>query len=405
MGWFSRKAAPVSETKATDDTTSFWPFTDWLIPSSSGVEITADSAMKCSPVNAGVMLPAESTRTLSCSLLQEGADGSKTPASGHPAFPLVHDFANDWASAGEIRRNATIDAILHGDGFAYVSKVGGKPSEIIYLPRSVVSIEWSQIGAPTYSVNGEKYGPGEILHIGCPNWNNAPAQRGLGLLHNGRDAIGLAILLERAAARLFKNNARPGGVISFTGTLNAQAAGRAAASWKSAHGGDNSGGVAVLDNSGTYTPVSFTSVDSQHAEMRQFAIAEISRLTRVPVTMLGDLSKGTYSNVEQQNLQFLQFCLMPWLRAWQDAYSRALLTPEERAAGYCFEFDLDELLRADTVARATAFGQYRSAGVMTANDVRRKIGLVPLPDGDVLASPHVQSPANDNNQPPKDQAA
>jgi hypothetical protein len=61
-------------------------------------------------------------------------------------------------------------------------------------------------------------------------------------------------------------------------------------------------------------------------------------------------------------------------------------------------------LMADPAARANAFAQYRSAGVMTANDVRRELNLPPLPDGDVLASPHVQSPANDNSNP-KDQAA
>jgi HK97 family phage portal protein len=409
MAWpFSRKSAPPVETKATEDTTTWWPFTDWFQPNSSGVALTPDLLMKCAPANAGVMLISDSTAMLPCSLLEEIEDDGKAPAKDHPAYELVHGFANDWASAGHVRRAVTIDAIIRGDGFGFVSKVGGKPSEIIHLPYGTVSIEWLPTGQPLYSINGEQFGADQILHLAQPNWNGATAQRGLGLLHTGADAIGLAILLERSAARLFKNNARPGGLISFVGQLTPAAATRAATSWKSAHGGDNSGGTAVLDNSASYTPIAFTSVDSQHAEMRQFAIAEISRLTRVPVTMLGDLSKGTYANVEQQNLQFLQLCLMPWLRSWQDAYSRTLLTKDERSK-YCFDFAIDELLRADTAARATAISQFRAAGVMTSNDARRQINLPPLPDGDKLENPFTTSPgkvpANDNIQPPKENAA
>ena len=400
MVWpFSRKAAPPVETKSTDDAaTNWWPFVDWFQPNPSGVVITPDSAMKCAPVNAAVMLIADSAATLPCSLLQDIADDGKQPATDHPAYELVHGFSNDWSSAGHVRRAVTIDAILRGDGFGFVNKVAGKPTEIIHLPYGTVSIEWLPTGEPLYSINGVQYGADQILHLGQPNWNGATAQRGLGLLHTGADAIGLAILLERAAARLFKNNARPGGLISFTGTLTAAAATRAAQSWKTAHGGDNSGGTAVLDNGASYTPIAFNSVDSQMLEMRQFAIEEISRLTRVPTTMLGDLSKGTFANTEQMNLQFLQLCLMPWLQSWKDAYARTLLVPKERSK-YCFAFALDELLLADTVARATAFSQLRSMGVMTSNDVRRKINLPPLAGGDVLQNPFTTSPkpANDNS--------
>ncbi|MGR4929041.1 phage portal protein [Bradyrhizobium sp. CAR08] len=403
-----RKSAPVPETKSelTDATSDTWAaLCDAFTVSSSGVSVTADSAMRCAPVNAAVNILSESTATLPCRLLRDDADDGETAAKEHPAFKLVNGFSNEWSSGAEIRRRVTQDAVLFGDGVALVTRAGGHPAEILYAPRNVVVLEYKSDGEPVYKIDGQAYGPRDVIHLQVPNPSNPMQHRGLGLLQTGRDAIGLAILLERSASQLFKNNSRPGGVLSFKGNLNATAAGRIAQMWRSAHGGDKAGGVAVIDNEGSYTPIAFSSVDSQATEQRAFAVSEISRLTRVPATLLSDMSRATWSNSVQLDLQFVKYGLQPWLRAWCDAYARCLLSPEERASMH-FEFDLSQLLLADTTARATAFGQYRSAGVMTANDVRRELNLPPHADGDVLDSPHVQSAASANdNQPPKESAA
>lgn len=405
MGWFSRKSAPIAEVKADTDSTSWWPFSDWITPSPSGITPSADDAMRVGAVNCAVMLTTDPIRTLPCELRLRGDTFADVTA--HPAADLVSGFANDWSSAGDVRQRITIDAILYGDGFGFVSKVAGKPVEIIHLPRGTVSVEWLSTGEPIYSVNGEKYGPGEILHLSQPNWNGATSQRGLGLLHNGRDAIGLAMALTRASARLYKNNSRPGGVLTFKGALNATAAGRIAQSWKSAHGGDGAGGIAVVDNDGDYKPIAFTSVESQHVEQLAWSVNEIARLTRVPAVMLSDLSRATWSNTESLFQQFLQMCLLPWLKRWTDAYALVLLTKEERAK-YEFAFDVEDLLRADTATRTTAYSQLRSMGAVTANEVRAWEGLPPKEGGDVLQNPFTTSgtqPANDNSQPPKETAA
>lgn len=397
MGWFTRKSPPAPEAKSelTDsDSTSWQSLVDFFTPSSTGVTVTAENAVRVPAVNAAVSLISETMRMLPCKLYRATDDG-KDAETDHPAYGLVHDTANDWQSAGQIRQQITIDSLLHGDGFGFVGKAGGKPTEILHLPRHTVIVEWDDLNRPSYRIGSTTYSTDEIIHLQMPSLDG---KRGLGLLQAGREAIGLAILLERSAARLFKNSARPGGVLSFKGSLNATAASRIAQSWKAAHGGDKAGGTAVLDNEGSYTPVQFTSVESQHQEQRSFAINEIARLTRVPATMLSDLSRATWSNTEQLNLQFLQTCLLPWLRSWTDAYSRTLLTKEERST-LSFEFVVDDLLRADTAARATAYSQFRSMGVMTSNDVRRLENLPPLPGGDVLQNPFTTSaakPANDN---------
>ena len=388
---FTKPAPPEIKSELTDPTSESWEaLAGAFAGSTTGIAITAESAMRVPAVNAAVTLITTSIGTLPCKVYRQVGDGKESDPQ-HAGYALVHDEANDWQSAGKVRELITIDAMLHGDGFGFVNRVADQPAEILHLPRSKVTVEHRDDGTLRYKVGERYYGPADIIHIQAPSLDG---KRGLGLLNAGREAIGLAILLERTSARLFRNNSRPGGVLSFSGKLTKDAALRIGESWRAAHGGDKSGGTAVVDNSGSYTPIAFTSVESQHAEQRNFAIGEIARLTRVPVTMLQELSKGTFANTEQQALQFLQLCLLPWLKSWTDAYRRTLLSKAERLT-HSVEFIVDDLLRADTATRAEAYQKFRSMGAFTANDVRRRESMPALPEGDVLASPYT-TPANSN---------
>lgn len=413
MSWWSfstkaapleEKAAPLEEKGELDDcaSESWETLTAPFGITTNGVAVNAESAMRVPAVNCAVRTIAETVAMLPALVYRKGGD-SWEQDEDHDAHRLVSLDANDWMSAGKVREVITIDAILWGDGFGLVNKVGSKPTEIIHIQRSDIAVDWSDWGEPRYSIGGERKRADEILHIQAPSIDG---KRGLGLIRAGREAISLAILLDRTATNLMRNNSRPGGILSFKGMLKPDALKRAGEAWKRAHGGSSAGGTAPLDNDARYTPIAFSSVESQHVEQAVFSIGQIARLTRVPVTMLQELSNGSFSNTEQQNMQFLQLCLLPWLTTWQDAYRRCLIPREDRLK-YAIEFDVDQILIADSAARATAHQQYRSAGVMTANDVRRKEGLPALPDGNTLASPFTTAgtpqPANTNK--PSEEAA
>lgn len=279
---FNRKSTEPPETKGdlTDPASESWEaLAGMFVSSSTGISVNAEIAMRVPAVNAAVTLIASSASTLPCKVYKKTDDG-KEAASDHAAYALVHDEANEWQSAGKVRELVTIDALLHGDGFAFVNKTGNKPVGILHLPRSNVGVEYLDSGEPRYRVGQTLYKPDAIIHVQAPSLDG---KTGLGLIRAGREAIGLAVLLERTSARLFRNNSRPGGVLSFKGQLQKKTVERIGESWRAAHGGDKAGGVAVLDQAGEYRPIAFTSVESQHQEQRNFAIGEIARLTRVPV--------------------------------------------------------------------------------------------------------------------------
>jgi HK97 family phage portal protein len=160
------------------------------------------------------------------------------------------------------------------------------------------------------------------------------------------------------------------------------------ASWQAATSGRNSGATAILEEGGTFTPLSFSSVDAQFQEMRLFQVLEICRAFGVPPPFIAELGRATFANYEQSSRQLTQFCLQPWFEAWEAAFRRVLLTDEDRAAGLYFSFDLDQLLQGDLVARSSAYSTLISSRVINPNEAREREHLPSYKGGDEFSNPN-----------------
>ncbi|MHB2165737.1 phage portal protein [Alsobacter sp. R-9] len=360
------------------------------VPTLSGASVTPESAMRVPAVKASVELISSTVGTLPAKVFRRFPEGGKEAATDHPAYALVHDDANDWTSAHALRTQLTIDALLRGNGFAYANRVNGRIVELVRLTGVEILVD-DVTGEPAYRVDGRIYQRTEILHIAAPV--SFDGITGVSPVTLAREAIALALVLEQHAANLFGRGARPSGILRFQKALPAEVAARIRDAWHTAHGGSNSGKTAVLEEGAEFQQIAFNSVDAQFAEMRTFQTLEIARAFRVPPHMLFELGRATWSNSEQQNREFLQTTLLPWLRAWEAAYRRLLLTPEDRAE-HSIEFVVDDLLRADTASRATAYAALRQAGVMTANEIRALENLPAHPDGDMLDNPAIATTSN-----------
>lgn len=373
-----------------------------LGPTVAGPSIGAATAMRVPAVASAVQLIGEAVGTLPVKVFKRRSNAKRT-ADQHPAFKLVHGEANEWTSATEFRTALTRDALLNDNGgFALANRVNGKAVELIRLEPSAVSVKFDDFGEPSYEVGQgtatSTYPFTEILHVRAFG-DQAPITR-------ARAAIGLALVLEQHAARLFSQGARPGGVLSTGENMGGEAIKNVLEAWQLAHGNGNSGRPAILPHGMRWESIALNSVDAQFEEMRRFQTEEIARAFRVPPTMLFDLTRGTWSNTEEMAQQFLTLTLRPWLKAWEWAYERVLLTPEERKTHFV-EFITDDLLTVSHAARAESYAKYRSMGVMTANEVRAGLNLPPTTGGDDLQNPYTSTQAaNDNDEPaPADQEA
>jgi HK97 family phage portal protein len=391
--------APAVEQRSDNDA---WAWAEgWSGASSvAGAEVSPLNALSCPPVLAAVNLIAGIVGTLPVNVFQPAGGGGKQVATDNPAQDIVKTDANPWTGAGELRAQLTADALLWGQGVALVIRdVDGNPRELHrLLPTSVISSIDPATSEPTY-----QYGLGEANAPTVYSWRDLIVirptvqlstigafgfQNGLAPIKAAKNAIGLAIALEAHASRLMANGGRPGGILSFPAKLGNEVAKRIKASWQAATSGRASGATAVLEEGGTFTPLAFTSVDAQFAEMRDFQTLEIARAFGVPPPFLADHGRATWSNFEQSARQLVTYGLAPWFKAWEAAYRRVLLTDAERASGLHFAFDLDGLLDGDLTARASAYASLISSRVLNPNEAREREHLPAYTGGEAFTNPN-----------------
>ncbi len=220
--------------------------------------------------------------------------------------------------------------------------------------------------------------PTDVLHIPGLGFDGLVGYSPIAMAKN---AIGMAIACEEYGAKFFANGAAPGGVLEHPGTIKDPQ--RVRESWQSTFGGSgNANKIAVLEEGMKYTPIGISPEQAQFLETRKFQINEIARIFRVPPHMVGDLEKSSFSNIEQQSLEFVKYTLDPWVIRWEQSIQRSLLSRDEKAV-YFVKFNLEGLLRGDYQSRMNGYAIGRQNGWMSANDIRELENLdrIPAEDG------------------------
>jgi len=184
-----------------------------------------------------------------------------------------------------------------------------------------------------------------------------------------KNAIGMALATEEYGAAFFANGAQPGGVLEHPGVIKDPQ--RVKDSWNAAYQGSGKAHrVAVLEEGMKFQSIGLPPEQAQFLQTRKFQINEIARIFRVPPHMVGDLEKSSFSNIEQQSLEFVKYTLDPWVIRWEQSLQQALILPSEKP-GLFVKFNLDGLLRGDYKSRMEGYATARQNGWMSANDIRR----------------------------------
>jgi HK97 family phage portal protein len=216
--------------------------------------------------------------------------------------------------------------------------------------------------------------PSDVLHIPGLGFDGLIGYSPIAMAKN---AIGLAIAAEEYGAKFFANGAAPSGVLEHPGTIKDPI--RVKESWNSAYQGSaNAHRIAVLEEGMKYTAIGIAPEQAQFLETRKFQINEIARIFRVPPHMLADLEKSSFSNIEQQSLEYVKYTLDPWVVRWEQSMYRALLSESEKPS-YFIRFNVDGLLRGDYASRMSGYATARQNGWMSTNDIRELENLDRIP--------------------------
>lgn len=377
-------------------------------PTLSGQRVTADTSLALPAVYSAVRVITEALMQIPLMLYQRSEDGGKERAVDHSLYKLLHDQPNEHQTSAEWREIMQHHLLMRGNAYSQLFSDGVRITELgmpihpdLVKPRRV-KLANSSI-AYVYDVrqeNGTEIEiPGDsLLHL-----------RGLGVGSDGvtgmstiemqREAIGAGLAAQQFTSTFYRNNARPGGWIEHpTNFKDDEQKKRFVKSFQKAQTGVNQHSVAVLEYGLKYHPLDLKLVDAQFLETRKYSNLDVARMFRVPPHLIMELDRATFSNIEQQDIEFVKFTMLPWLVRWEKRLSLSLLNDDERDQ-YFFEFLVDGLERGDSDARSRYYKAGIQDGWLTRNEVRRRENLNPKPGLDQPLQPmNMQNPGGDNDE-------
>ena len=379
-GLFRTRDAPQNRTSGS--TYSFL-----MGSSTSGKRVNERTSMQMTAVYSCVRILSEAIASLPLNTYCYTDTEGKEKAISQPLYHLLHDEPNPEMSSFIFRETLMTHLLLWGNAYAQVIRNGkGEVIALYPLMPDRMTVDRDKNGhlfykytksgedAPTMDNGSVILSPSDVLHIPGLGFDGLVGYSPIAMAKN---AIGLAIAAEEYGSKFYANGAAPSGVLEHPGTLKDP--GRVRESWQATFGGSaNANKVAVLEEGMKYTPISISPNEAQFLETRKFQINEIARIFRVPPHMVGDLEKSSFSNIEQQSLEFVKYTLDPWVIRWEQALYRTLLSEEEKKTVF-FRFNVEGLLRGDYASRMNGYATARQNGWMSANDIRELEDLDHIP--------------------------
>ncbi len=365
------------------------------LASQAGIKVSADTALTYSAVYACVKVLAEGVASLPLIVYRRRADGGKDRATNHPLYDVLHDQPNDWQTSFEWREMCQGHLALRGNAYSeMIAGPRGFVDQLVPLHPDRVRVELLKSGELRYQyresnlIDWRPIEADRMLHIRGLSSNGLT---GISVIGMARESVGLGLAAEGYGARFFSQDASPGGVLTYPGKLSTEAMKRLEASWAEARTGlTNVHGTPVLDEGIKWEQIGLSNEDAQFLQTREFQAMDVARWFRVPQHMIGVMSKATFSNIEQQSLEYVIYTMMPWYTRWEQRINVDLILARRT---FFVEFLVDALLRGNAKERFDAYGSARQWGWMSVNEIRRKENMNPVDGGDVYLQPTNMIPA------------
>jgi len=379
-GLFKSRDKPINRTNGS-------AYSFLMGGSSSGRRVNERSAMQMTAVYSCVRILSEAVASLPLHVYLRTDTGTEK-AIEHPLYKVLHDEPNPEMTSFVFRETMMTHLLLWGNAYAQIIRNGkGEVLGLYPLMPDRMKVDRDDKGQICYEyfvsdsdAGTEKQGivklnGSDILHIPGLGFDGLIGYSPIAIAKN---AIGMTLACEEYGASFFANGANPGGVLEHPGVLKDP--GKIRESWNAVYRGTNNAHkIAVLEEGMKYQQIGIPPEEAQFLETRKFQINEIARLYRIPPHMIGDLEKSSFSNIEQQSLEFVKYTLDPWVIRWEQSLQKALLLPGEKGK-YFIKLNVDGLLRGDYASRMQGYSIGRQNGWYSTNDIREMEDLNPLSD-------------------------
>lgn len=349
----------------------------------------------CDPQNTAFAVPAflacvrviaESVASLPKRLILRGRDGSRNPVTDHWFYRLVHDSPNGWQSSFEYFETLASDVAAWGNHYSLkVFNDAGEVESLLPIEPWRVTVSQLQSGMLVYDYmapNGDsgRWRDDQILHVRGMSRDSITGECPV---HQLTGPLGLAKVMEKHSTRFWANSAKPGIILETTAPIPKEALVEMRRQFEQFHSGaENAGRTAALPAFVTAKPLGGSSADTeQMIETRTFIIQEIARAMRVPPTMIGENSRSTYSNAENEMLSWVTNSLSMWCNRIEGAFQRSMLNGlDDENGSYSLHVDVRGLLRGDSAARAAWYQTLWGIGAISTNEIRALEDMPQLED-------------------------
>lgn len=370
----------------------------------AGIAVTRDNVAGLDIVGAIREALASSVSTLPLMVYRSGPNDSRSAARDHRLFSLLHDRPNSEQTAQEFRYEMIWHLAFERNAYAIIRAEGDNPVAALMPvhPSRVHKVERDRQGYRWYTIKALGTGQDVVLRDDYV-WHlrrgplTEDGLRGRPIYDTDRETFAKALAVEAYGARWFRNSGMSGGVIKHPGQFKTKEDRQAFLNaWRESSTGASQHRDRLLTHGADYTPHSVQNDQAQFLETVRHAEIKICGLWNMPPHRVSRLDKATFSNIEQQAIEFVTHTLAPYITGFEQAAMRDLLMDDERAR-YTVEHNVDGLLRGDTAARYAAYATGRQNGWLSINDIRRKENLNPIPGGDEYLQPLNMQPVNNEN--------
>lgn len=422
--WPFRKSVPA-ETRASLESPTV-PLSDvnaWRTllgewHSVAGMAVTAETALEVPAVWCAVNVISSTFAGLPLQLFVKDDKGRST-ADKDPLYSILHDAPNgEWTSFAW-RKYSMANTLLHGRALTFIERnKAGRVMNLWPLDPCKCTIERVDGRKRYVYQDGSRkvtYAANEIIDV--PFMLQTDGVSHVDPIAKLKGTVGLTLALEQYAQKFFANGGVP--PLALYGPMKSPAsAGRASTDVQQAIRDANAErrNVLIMPDGHELKPVGVDPDKSLMVEAQRFQVEQVSRLYSIPPIMLHDLTHGSYSNTEQQDLAFSKHTISQWLKAWEDEMNLKLFAPRNRTK--YVEFNQDALQRGDFTSRMAGYRSAIQSGINTPNEIRAMDNWPSMgPEADKLwmqgatlpldilvkgqQAPAAPSPANDNNDEAK----
>lgn len=365
--WQRIKTAVGGESRATLKEAEFFRGGWTGTPASSGEAVNDTTARGWSAWFACIRNISEDVAKLPLGVFEPTESGGRAEARANPLWRLLHDSPNPEMTSFTFRETLTAHATSGRGGFAEILRDGtGTPREMWPLDPRTVDVDTDPMGRTRYRVAGVPLDADNVFHIHGLGYEGVTSYA---LAQLAKESLGRSLAAQKHNGAVFGNGAMMSGVLEVPKVLSEEAFKHLRDSWSSRYGGGgNSGKPAILEMDTKFKPTSMDAEKSQLIASLDAGVIDTARWFRMPPHKIQHLANATFSNIEQQNIQYVVDCLTPWLVRWEQEIARKLLTG--RGVGVFAKHNVNGLLRGDMAARSAFYRELFGLGVLSTNDIR-----------------------------------